>query len=160
MSEQVVDRASNRRRIAFHEAGHAIAAWKLVVRVERILFRFDDDGGADDGGGFESGPRDHLNPIDQVAVVVAGRYGAALSGIPVSDDHYSTRKDDADALQIAMRACPGDNEAGERIYRAGEERAWAILHKHADLVALVAEATPMFRAALASVEAHSPRLSI
>jgi ATP-dependent Zn protease len=55
------------RGTSYHEAGHAVVAWSLGLRVEAISVRSEDA-----GGGAEIGPADHLSLVEQIAVCCAG----------------------------------------------------------------------------------------
>jgi ATP-dependent Zn protease len=58
---------SDLRATAYHEAGHAVVAWSLGLEVQSINIRADDA-----GGGADIRNADHLQLVDQVAVIVAG----------------------------------------------------------------------------------------
>jgi len=56
------------RGLAFHEAGHAVVAWSLNLRVETIYIR---EIGAGNSGTKTDKP-DHLPLTDQLATLAAG----------------------------------------------------------------------------------------
>jgi ATP-dependent Zn protease len=56
------------RGLAFHEAGHAVVAWSLNLRVETIYIREIGAGSS----GTKTAPPDHLPLIDQLATLAAG----------------------------------------------------------------------------------------
>ena len=56
------------RGLAFHEAGHAVVAWSLNLRVETIYIREIGAGSS----GTKTAQPDHLPLIDQLATLAAG----------------------------------------------------------------------------------------
>jgi hypothetical protein len=119
------------RRTAFHEAGHAVVGWALGVEVVRVWL---EDAST---GRVGTGPVDHLRAVDQIAIIMAGRAGAALSGIEELHDS-ELQGDNAQSLQLTKRLFPDDADFGEILHRAGCDRAEAIVSQYADQVALLA----------------------
>ncbi len=120
-----------RRRTAFHEAGHAVVAWVLGVHVLRVQMEGDFK------GHVGTGPADHLGPIDQVAIAMAGWYGAEQSGVKqLNEDELLG--DQAVALGITGRYFPDDDAAGDTCFHAGCDRAEALVSEHGVLIHLVA----------------------
>ena len=54
--------------MAFHEAGHAVVAWSLNLRVESIYIREIGAGNSE----TRTDPPDHLPLMDQLATLAAG----------------------------------------------------------------------------------------
>ena len=62
--------------MAFHEAGHAVVAWSLNLRVESIYIREIGAGNS----ATKTEPPDHLPLMDQLATLAAGlEAGQALT---------------------------------------------------------------------------------
>ena len=125
----------DRRRTAFHEAGHAVVGWALGLKVEGL--RLIDDQNAKAKGGADIQTADHLSFVDQIAVAMGGRYGAQRSGVDALHD-METINDHVHALNVTTRAFHGDDAFGEVLYRAGCDRARKIVEHHAALVAMIA----------------------
>src|SRR3954468_8202717 len=121
-----------RRRTAFHEAGHAIVAWALGLKVGWVRL-FDDHNGEAQVDVDE----DLLPFVDQVALAMGGWYGSNMSGVELMHDN-ETREDQAKVLKITYRAFPDDPDARDVLYIDGCNRAEEILELYADQVATIA----------------------
>lgn len=82
-----------RRRRAFHEAGHAVVAHSLGHGVERITLEANS---TSDGSAVIKPPRNQ-EPHDVAIIAYAGFFGEKRSGVDVPKDEYHCRLDDEKA---------------------------------------------------------------
>ena len=114
---------------AYHEAGHAVVACCLVLKVARI--HIDKHG---EGGGSEIECADGLTIIEQVALRVAGMEAEEMS------KQKSTRplgQDDNIRLTILLSRL--SDECREEICEQGRALARELLGDHKDKVKRIAE---------------------
>jgi hypothetical protein len=123
------------RRAAFHEAGHVVVACALglEVRWARLLPETEDAAGE-----VNRQTADHLPPEDQIAVLMAGYWGAKMSGVPqVNPAEFDT--DEIQTLNVMLRNYPEDDLAQEELRSRGIARAQELTMRHAQSIILIAE---------------------
>jgi peptidase M50B-like protein len=126
-SELEDDEPPTRTALAAHEAGHAVAAWALGRRVERVWI--------DSGGGTEVRNTKALPLIDQVAIGRAGAYATELLGIPAPP--WMARKDREKVLFEILTGLPHD----EGVYHVqqGGDRAYDLLEANKTMLTRLAD---------------------
>ncbi len=115
------------RGSAYHEAGHAIVAWSLGLRIGTILIRHDDASGE-----TEIGDTKDLSLIEQIAVCAAGYTAEAVFGYPT---HYWIAAEDYNKIRKLLEdnAIP-EEERGVALRKKGAERARVCLEVHRNKV--------------------------
>lgn len=129
-----MDAAEYLRGMAFHEAGHAVVAWSLNLRVGDIHVRGIGAG----NGGAQIGCANHLPLIDQLAALAAGKEAEQVFKSPLPD--HAGDGDRVMAINAVLRIFPGS--ASEQIQphlTAGHVRAHELLVEHQDRVIRLAE---------------------
>ncbi len=116
------------RGVAYHEAGHAVVARALGLRVARVeIFAEDNSGGTDiaDAG--------DLPLVDQIAVCLAGANANHMFNAPSHD-----LADFGDHVRVS-NLVEGLTEAkGDALRDKGHQRAWDLLGAHASSVENIA----------------------
>jgi hypothetical protein len=112
------------RGTAYHEAGHAVVALALGLKVARVEI-FD----ADNSGGTDVWNADHLPIEDRVAICAAGMNATHMFEAPMHElasfgDH---------ALIMNLLADVAEAE-GDVLRDNGHQRAWDLLKVHAHSV--------------------------
>jgi ATP-dependent Zn protease len=114
---------------AYHEAGHAVVACCLVLKVGHI--HIDEQG---EGGGAQIECADGLSIVEQIAVRVAGMKAQAMwnqkSALPLGQD---------DREKLAVLFSGLSDECHGEIYEKGSDLAVRLLEDHKDTVKRVAE---------------------
>ena len=122
------------RAMAFHEAGHAVVAWSLNLRVESIHIREIGAGNST----TKTHPPDHLPLIDQLATLAAG-----LEAEQVFDCPLHEHAGDRDRLMaITLIREHHEDLASDEVQShlaAGRARARELLLEHRDRVIRIAE---------------------
>jgi ATP-dependent Zn protease len=117
---------------AYHEAGHAVVAWALRMKVGRLAIAI----GGDDAKGSADIAHDHDTPmIDRIAMCVAGVDAQALFEAPTHE--YAGMGDFGKVYQLLEGF---DEIAGLDLRRAGYQKARELLTMHKDKVVLLAKA--------------------
>jgi len=122
------------RAMAFHEAGHAVVAWSLNLRVESIHIREIGAG----NGATKTGPRDHLPLMDQLATLTAGLEAERAFNSPLPE--RAGDRDRLMAINLILEHHEGlvSDEIQSHL-GAGHARARELLLEHRDRVIRVAE---------------------
>ena len=119
----------SRKPVAIHEAGHAVAAWALGLRIERLWI--DDNG----YGGTDTTGESQLPLVDQIAIFRAGQEATIMLGVR-APTHMAQR--DRACVGGLISRLPGDEQ--ERLLELGCRRARDLLARNrAVLSALAAE---------------------
>ncbi|MGY4465581.1 hypothetical protein ACVWWK_001263 [Bradyrhizobium sp. LB9.1b] len=110
------------RSVAYHEAGHAVVALALGLRVARVeIFQGDYSGGTD------TAHVDHL-PLDhRIAICVAGMAAEKMFDAPSSHDLAHI----GDHGRVVELLNGIDEAAGDELRDRGHQRAWDLLKAHA-----------------------------
>jgi ATP-dependent Zn protease len=114
------------RSVAFHEAGHAVVALALDLKVARVEIVQDDY-----SGGTDIENSDHLPLMDRIAICVAGMNAAEMfDALPSHDlanfgDH---------GLVMTLLTDIDDEAEADALRDQGHQRAWDLLKVHADSV--------------------------
>jgi len=120
---------TNRRAAAVHEAGHAVAASALGLRVQSLSLNDEDDwAGHTNIGGME-----HLPIVDQVAICWAGTVAERLLNCekrPYANLH------DLDRISGLLKEYA--KQEGYTIRMSGLDRAGRVLQKHLSQLSRVA----------------------
>jgi len=114
---------------AYHEAGHAVVACRLVLKVARI--HIDEHG---EGGGTEIECADGLTIVEQVALRVAGMEAENMSK---QKSMLLLSQDDRKRLVILLSG--HSDECREEICEKGFALARKLLDDHKDKVKRIAE---------------------
>jgi hypothetical protein len=113
------------RGIAYHEAGHAVAALALDLVVARVEIFHEDHSGAADVQ-----TSDHLPLVDQIAICVAG-----MAAEKMFDAHalheLAHMGDHGKVIELIMDI---DETEGDVLRDRGHQRAWDLLKVHASSV--------------------------
>jgi ATP-dependent Zn protease len=128
------DAAQYLQGMAYHEAGHAVVAWSLHVRVGNIHIRKIGVG----NGGAEIGCADRLPLTDQLAAVAAGNEAEQIFKSPLPD--HASDGDRVMAINLVLKLL--GRIASDEIQvqlTAGHARARELLVEHRDKVVRVAE---------------------
>jgi ATP-dependent Zn protease len=122
------------RGMAFHEAGHAVVAWLLNLRVESIYIREIGAGNSE----TKTDPPDHLPLMHQLATLAAGLEAGWAFNCPLPEQAgYRDR-----LMAITLVIEHHEDLAWEEIQShlaAGHARARELLLEHRDRVIRVAE---------------------
>jgi ATP-dependent Zn protease len=128
-----VTTTEERRRTAYHEAGHAVVGWALGLAVSRMWI--EDNG---EGRATIQDAR-HLPLSDQVAVCFGSYAGTDLSGVPqVHLGEFDHQQADLFTLHVMPDDVSEDHEVPDQI--AGRRRADEIIACYPDSVRRLAEA--------------------
>jgi hypothetical protein len=117
----------SREHAAYHEAGHAVAAALLGIRVGRITIRPEGD----NGGHTELEPRDfEAAPVDdRVTVLLAGAWGGWLDPAFDGNAAHPGAKGDLEAIRTLLGGRPDLADAGRRLAElVHHERAEPAVH--------------------------------
>jgi ATP-dependent Zn protease len=114
-------KADGLRGAAYHEAGHAVVALALGLRVERVEI-FDED----NSGSADVEPAKHLPLVDRLAICLAGinanhMFKAPMHELAGFQDHVMVRKLVSDIPETE----------GDILRDKGHQRAWDLLKAHA-----------------------------
>jgi ATP-dependent Zn protease len=122
------------RAMAFHEAGHAVVAWSLNLRVESIYIR---EIGA--GNSYtKTDPPSHLSLIDQLAMLAAGLEAGRAFNCPLHE-HVGDR-DRLMAITLVLEHHEGlASDEIQSHLASGNARARELLLDHRDKVIRIAE---------------------
>ncbi|WP_262265606.1 hypothetical protein [Microvirga yunnanensis] len=130
---------TERRRVAFHEAGHGIVLWSFNIKVMRLYICDSGD------GQVAAGSPTHLPIRDQIAITMAGWAGAEIGGYPHSSlECAELTLDRLAAEDIAIGVLGAkDNDADETAIRSllveGREKARMIIETHRARFEAIAE---------------------
>lgn len=125
----------DRRRAAFHEAGHAVVAWALGLEVRWVRLLPETE---DSAGKIDRQTADHLPPEDQIAVLMGSWWSTEMCDVPqVYPAEFEM--DEVQTYIVMRRTFPDDDEAQEDLRERGIARAKELVVRHAKSVALVAE---------------------
>ena len=117
---------------SYHEAGHAVVAWALGLKVGRIAIAIDGD----DAKGAAEIEDDRGSPlIDRIALCVAGIEAQELFQAPTHE--YAGMGDFGKVYELLLDI---DEDAGFDLRSAGYRRARELLMLHKNKVASLAEA--------------------
>jgi ATP-dependent Zn protease len=117
---------------AYHEAGHAVVAWALGLKVGQLAIAI----GGDDAKGSADIEHDHASPmIDRIALCVAGIDAQELFEAPTHE--YAGMGDFGKVNELLEGF---DEIAGLDLRRAGYQKARELLTTHKDKVVLLAKA--------------------
>jgi hypothetical protein len=144
-----------RRRVAFHEAGHAVIAWALGLEVGWVRLLPDTDNSA---GKIDRQTANHLPSEDQIAVLVGGWCGAEISGVPqLYPAEFDT--DLAQIFGVMFRSYPDDDAAQDALRERGIARVQELADQYEDSIRLIADELERRGELLAGEVAHllSPR---
>jgi ATP-dependent Zn protease len=122
------------RGMAYHEAGHAVVAWLLSLRVESIYIREFDAGDS----ATKTDPPDHLCLIDQLATLAAGVEAERVFKSPLHE--LAGARDRLMAINLILERHEGLASDEVQLHlAAGHARARKLLLEHRDRVIRVAE---------------------
>ncbi len=122
------------RGMAFHEAGHAVVAWSLNLRVESIYIREIDAGDS----ATNTEPPDHLCLMDQLATLAAGVEAERAFKSPLPE--HAGARDRLMAINLILEHHEGLASDEMQLHlAAGHARARELLLEHRDRVIRVAE---------------------
>jgi ATP-dependent Zn protease len=122
------------RGMAFHEAGHAVVAWLLNLRVESIYIREIGAGNSE----TKTAPPNHLTLMHQLATLAAGLEAGWAFNCPLPEQ--AGYRDRLMAITLVLEHYEG--LAWDEIQShlaAGHARARELLLEHSDRVIRVAE---------------------
>jgi peptidase M50B-like protein len=140
----------SRRAVAVHEAGHAVAAWALGLRIARLWI--DDSG----NGGTETTAEDHLPIVDQIAIHRAGQQATIMLAVE-APTHLAGR--DRERVVALINRLHFEDQ--HRLLDGGRRRACDLLAVSRPLLVAVAEeleqAGSMDAAAFEKIVANSAR---
>lgn len=126
-----VDRVDNAmtddglRSVAYHEAGHAVVALALGLKVARVeIFHEDFSGGTDVESAY------HLSIEDRIAICVAGMAAAKMFNAPPSHE-LANMGDHGLVIELLYDI---DEASGDELRDKGHQRAWDLLRAHARAV--------------------------
>jgi ATP-dependent Zn protease len=120
--------------MAFHEAGHAVVAWSLNLRVESVCIR---EIGAGDSATKTDPPND-LSLIDQLATLAAGLEAERMFNCPLHE--HAGDRDRLMAITLVQEHHVGlaPDEVQSHL-AAGRARARELLLEHKERVIRIAE---------------------
>ncbi len=135
MSNTLPSDPRERRRAAFHEAGHVVVAWALGLEVKwaRLLPETEDAAGE-----VNRQAGDHLPPEDQIAVLMGGFWGAEMSGVPQINP-AEFQRDEVQTLNVMLRTYPEGDVAQEELRARGIAKAQELAMLHEESIILIAE---------------------
>jgi hypothetical protein len=113
------------RGVAYHEAGHAVVALALGLRVARVEIFHEDYSGATD-----IALADHLSLVDRIAVCVAGMNAGEMFNAPASHE-YASIGDHGRVIELLGDMAEAE---GDVLRDNGHQRAWDLLKAHAPSV--------------------------
>lgn len=113
------------RSVAIHEAGHAVVALALGLKVARVEIVHDDH-----SGGTDVENADDLPLVDRIAICVAGMNAAEMFDAPPSHE----LADFGDHGQVVTLLSDIDEAEGDALRGRGHQRAWDLLKLHAKSV--------------------------
>jgi ATP-dependent Zn protease len=122
------------RAMAFHEAGHAVVAWSLNLRVESIHIREIGAGNS----ATKTHPPDHLPLIDQLATLAAGLEAERAFDCPLHE--HAGDRDRLMAISLIRER--HEDLASDEIQShlaTGRARARELLLEHRERVVRIAE---------------------
>jgi ATP-dependent Zn protease len=120
--------------MAFHEAGHAVAAWSLNLLVGDI----DICGIGEGNGGAQIGCAAHLVLVDQLAALAAGKEAERVFQSP--PPIHAGDGDRVMAINLVLKLHPGIAlDEVEMYLTAGHARARELLIEHQNMVTRLAE---------------------
>jgi ATP-dependent Zn protease len=122
------------RAMAFHEAGHAVVAWSLNLRVESIYIREIGAGNS----ATKTDPPDHLPLMDQLATLFAGLEAERAFNCPLHEHAGDRDRLMATTLVREHHQCLASDEIQSHL-AAGHARARELLLEHRDRVIRIAE---------------------
>jgi hypothetical protein len=115
------------RGVAYHEAGHAVVALALGLRVERVQIFGVDLGKTD------VAPTDHLPLVDRLAIAVAGIDANHMFKAPMS--MRASNGDRARVWELVKHLPKAESDAARN---KGHERSWKLLKAHVPSVEHIA----------------------
>ena len=122
------------RAMSFHEAGHAVVAWALNLRVESIYIREIGAGNST----TKTDPPDHLTLMDQLATLFAG-----LEAERAFNCHLHEHAGDRDRLMAITLIREHHKRLAtyeiQSLLAAGQARARELLLENRDRVIRIAE---------------------
>ncbi len=120
--------------MAFHEAGHAVVAWSLNLRVESICIREIGAGNSE----TKTDPPDHLPLMDQLATLAAGLEAGQAFNRPLPE--HAGDRDRLMAITLVLEHHEGlASDEIQSHLAAGHARARELLLEHRERVIRVAE---------------------
>jgi hypothetical protein len=120
-------RKASRRAVAVHEAGHAVAAWALGVRVVRLWIDDNGCGGADTAG------ESQLSLVDQIAICRAGQEATII--LRTEAPPHMAQRDRACVLALISRL--SDDEQ-DRMLDLGRRHARDLLARNGAILRALA----------------------
>jgi hypothetical protein len=117
---------------AYHEAGHAVVAWALGLRVGAVHVRDEDA-----GGGADVEPADHLNLVDQIAICSAGYAAEQVFGVKNHDLASST--DHAKIVDLLQAHGVSEEDRGAALRDEAHNRARVLLEQYRHKVIRLAQ---------------------
>jgi ATP-dependent Zn protease len=120
------------RATAFHEAGHAVAAWSFGLSVKAVRVSSSDA-----SGGAEIGDADHLPLIEQVAICLAGIAAEDIFGFKTHE--LAAFSDYAKVLELIEANGISEVEQGLKLRNDGYDCAHSHLEIHKSRVVELAE---------------------
>jgi len=120
--------------MAFHEAGHAVVAWSLNLRVESIYIREIGAGNSE----TKTVPPDHLPLMDQLATLAAGLEAGQAFNCPLHEDAGDRDRLTAITLVLEHHEGLASDEIQSHL-AAGHARARELLSEHQERVIRLAE---------------------
>ncbi|MGV7216046.1 hypothetical protein [Bradyrhizobium sp. UFLA05-112] len=116
------------RSVAYHEAGHAVVALALGLKIARVqIFQEDYSGAAD------AENADHLPLVDRIAICVAGMNAAEMFDAPPSHE-LADSGDHRMVLELLEELEETDETTAYDLRQNGHRRAWDLLEAHASSV--------------------------
>jgi ATP-dependent Zn protease len=115
--------------VAYHEAGHAVVALALGLRVARVEIFHEDFSGATD-----IAPADHLSLVDRIAICVAGMNAGEMFNVPASHQ-YANSGDHGMVVELLDYIAEAE---GDILRDKGHQRAWDLLEAYASSVVDIA----------------------
>jgi hypothetical protein len=122
---EAIGEADYLRGVAFHEAGHAVVAWSLKLRVLGLRVRGIGAGDSE----TKTDPADRLPLTDQLALCLAGEKAGKLFECPLPP--WTARSDREKVLTLLL-GLSGHEDEKRRVQ--GYARAHALLLEHQDRV--------------------------
>jgi ATP-dependent Zn protease len=123
---------SDRRGVAYHEAGHAVAALALGLRVKKIEIEFDGD--ASPGAISIEPTAKELSSVDRIAICFASEAAAEIFDAPMKSKSYWADRYQAEKLTEGL-----DEESKSALEQEGYQRAVELLTANREQVVKVAE---------------------